>query len=662
MDRKTLERVIEDLSRLRDQLAPDIATEVALSAPGVDVDQAQWLAGILAHSPDVISVLDLDGKLLYVSRTPTDRDPNWYAGHHSADFIPEPFREAWHRALERAKERGEPEHVEVFSSGDYFWATRIVPIKRSGVVTWLLTIGTNITAQRGAEAALALKQQQLTLALEASGMGQWSWDIACDEVTWDTATKRIFDWPEDRDDIDFSAFLDRVHPEDRERVRYSVAQSVETARYHDIQCRIVLPDASTRWIFCKGTVIKDPQGAAKMLLGGVIDITHGKRTDEQLQRSAKLEAIGQLAGGIAHDFNNLLVAILGNLDLAQRDAEASVKNQRLKDAAAAANRAAELTRQLLVFGRRQYIDREPLACDQLLADILRLLERLLPETIEVQLEQSDDLPYVLGDRGQLEQVIVNLCLNARDAMPNGGRLTVQMQPAELSGEFLRMHPWARPGRYLMLQVADTGVGIAANQLEHIFEPFFTTKDSGTGLGLAMAYGVVKRHSGVLQVQSEWGKGTQVRVYLPVSEGDVPKVRESLVEPASGGSETILLAEDESAVRAVVTRMLERVGYTVVGVTDGRQAVERYLQQPDEFSMLLFDVVMPGKSGPEALAEIRNHNPRIPAILCSGYSETLDVWQGLPEGVRFVPKPYEPDRILTLMRQLLDSQQAGVSTD
>lgn len=658
MDRRTLDRVIENVSLTRDKLGPDDGADVALSASGVDVDRAQWLAGILANSPDVISVLDLDGKLLFVSRTPTDRSPKWYAGHYSAEFIPERFRDAWNEALERAKAAGEPQHVEVSSQGDYFWETRIVPIKRGGAVTWLLTIGTDITAQRGAEAALALKHQQLTLALEASGMGQWSWDIERDEVTWDTATKRIFDWPEDRDDIDFSAFLDRVHPEDRERVRQAVAQSVATTKYQEVQCRIVLPDASTRWIFCRGTVIKGPDEAAKMLLGGVMDITHGKRTDEQMQRSAKLEAIGQLAGGIAHDFNNLLVAILGNLDLAQRDVDGNVRNQRLKDAAAAANRAADLTRQLLVFGRRQHFDREPLACDQLLTDTLRLLERLLPETIELQLKQSEDLPCVFGDRGQLEQVVVNLCLNARDAMPNGGRLVVEVRPEKLSSEVCCMHPWARPGDYVLFEVADTGVGIPANQLEHVFEPFFTTKESGTGLGLAMAYGTVKRHGGVLLVQSALGTGTRVQVFLPVSSREARSAKEGISEPPGGGSETILLAEDEGAVRAVVTRMLERVGYTVVGVTNGQQAVERYLQRPEEFSLLLFDIVMPEKSGTEALAEIRNHNPNIPAILCSGYTEASDVWQGLPERVEFVPKPYEPDRLLTLMRRLLGPENAS----
>ncbi len=652
MDRELIARLIGDLERLHAGL-DDEPDSAAGAFDGKDVDRAQWLAGILAHSPDVISVLDLAGMLLYVSRTPTGQDPAPYSGHHSSEFVPPPFRDAWMQALERAVESGQPQHVEVFSSGDFYWDTRIVPIRQSGRVTWLLTIGTDITAQRRAEAALAMQHEQLQLALEASGMGQWSWDIANDRVVWDSATKKIFDWPEEKEDIDFSAFLERVHPADRERVRKAVMTTVESGGHQTIQCRIVLSDASTRWIFCKGRVLKDGQGKACSLLGGVMDVTHAKRTDEQLQRAAKLEAIGQLAGGVAHDFNNLLVAILGNIDLAKLCQDERERSQRLADATEAANRAAELTRQLLVFGRRQPLEQAPVDCHALLDDTLRLLGRLLPETIRVELRRAADLPRVFGDRGQLEQVVVNLCLNARDAMPRGGTLCVETELTHVDSRFRETRPWARPGNYVVIRVTDTGIGIAPDQLDHVFEPFYTTKSSGTGLGLATAYGVVKRHGGLLHVRSEVGRGTTFEAFLPAAEQAPLEARSETDQPERGGRETILLAEDEAAVGAVITRMLERVGYRVVSVEDGQQAVDRYRDAPEKFSLLLFDAVMPRKGGPEAIAEIRALNPDIPAIVCSGYTEAAGSWGGIGERVQFVAKPYEPDHLLGIMRRLLD---------
>lgn len=656
MERDLVERLIAELRQLKFELESSEQNEKSSSSPPEvrgDVDQAQWLAGILAHSPDVISVLDLDGTLLYLSRAARGRDPAPYFGKNSADFVPPPSRQLWEQAVHRAATGRGPQQVEVFSTGDYYWDTRIVPIETDGKVTWLLSIGRDVTAQRGTEAALALKEEQLKLALQASGMGQWSWDIAQDKVTWDNAMKKIFNWPEDDDDIDLAAVMERVHPADRDRVQKLIAASIETGQYRDIQCRIVLPDASVRWVFSKGGVVKDAEGQAKALIGGLMDITHGKRTEEQLQRSAKLEAIGQLAGGIAHDFNNLLVAILGNLDLAKNSGGKLERDQSLTDAAEAATRAAELTRQLLVFSRRQPLDQAKVDCHELIEDTLRLLVRLLPETIELELIRAHRLPYVFGDRGQLEQVIVNLCLNARDAMPKGGKLIVETEVVLVNGRFRDSHPMVRPGRYVLLTVTDTGCGIPPDQLDHIFEPFFTTKEQGTGLGLASAYGVVKQHGGLLHVYSEVDKGTTFKVYLPVAERSASDVGSKVTSPVLGGTETVLLAEDESAVRAVVARTLERAGYRVITVEDGQQAVDRYLQHQNEIAILVFDVVMPQKGGNEALAEIRELTPGIPAVLCSGYSEAPDTLATTSEILEFLPKPYEPDALLRAIRRMLD---------
>jgi signal transduction histidine kinase/ActR/RegA family two-component response regulator len=447
--------------------------------------------------------------------------------------------------------------------------------------------------------------------------------------------------------------LESVHAADRERAKKVIQASLEAGETYEFQCRIVLPDASIRWIHSKGRVLRASDGAARGMLGGVLDITYGKRSEEQQQRSAKLEAIGQLAGGIAHDFNNLLVAILGNLDLAETSSDIHEARQRIADAMQAANQAAELTQQLLVFSRQQPLHQASLDCHDLLSDTMRLLKRLLPETIELELIRAHRLPRVLGDRGQLEQVIVNLCVNARDAMPTGGRLTIETEVVLINGRFRESHPWARPGRYVLIAVTDTGVGIPQDKIDHIFEPFFTTKEAGTGLGLATAYSIVKRHGGLVHVYSELNKGTTFKVYLPIAERNAGDVGTKVDVAVAGGTETILLAEDEDAVRAVVMRMLERAGYQVIGVSDGQQAVDIYKARGAEISLILLDAVMPNKGGPEALSEIRELDPNVPALLCSGYSEAPGLWTERSDTVEFLAKPYEPDALLRMLRRLLD---------
>jgi PAS domain S-box-containing protein len=659
MDRTLIERLLEDLSRLRDSLAVAPSDDT-----GVELDRTDWLTNILAHSPDVISILDLDGRLLYLSQAVSGRAAQAYVGQPSSDFLVPSHRGPWRQALERAIATGTAQRIESFSHHGLWWDTRIVPIQREGRVSWLLTIGTDITTHKQAQAALAMRDQQLRLALEASGMGQWSWEIKADRFTWDEAARAIFAWPDNGGDVDLARFLDRVHPGDRDRVRAGVWAAVQSGEYPDVSCRIVLPGGPVRWILAKGRALRDPDGATSRLIGGVMDITHGKRTEAQLQRSQKLEAIGQLAGGVAHDFNNLLVAILGNLALAQKNQRADDTDEGreradlLADAMDAANRAAELTRQLLAFSTRQPLDQAPLDLNTVLADTLKLLRRLLPESVEMDLIPGQRLPRVMADRGQVEQVFLNLCLNARDAMLNGGKLAIETEVVVVNGRFRETHPWASPGRYLLISVTDNGVGIPVEALDHVFEPFFTTKPHGTGLGLATVYGIVQRHGGFIHVYSEVGKGTTFKVYLPVAERGAADTGTKVQDPVVGGQETILVAEDEPQVRAVVTRILQRAGYRVLTAEDGDQAVRRFREHQDQIGLVLTDAVMPNKNGADALAEIRAIAPGLPAVLCSGYSDALDRFNNPASGVAFLPKPYEPDVLLRVVRRQLDTRRGS----
>jgi PAS domain S-box-containing protein len=474
MDREALDRPSTDPTSLRESLPVNSS-----GSTGLDVDRSEWLTGILAHSPDVISILDLEGRIIYLSRTAPGSDPRGLHGKVAGNFLLTPYRERWDEAVRLAISAKRAQRVEVQSVRDLWWDTRIIPIERQGTVTGLLTIGTDLTARKRAEAELALRDEQLKLALDASGMGQWSWAVEADRMTWDPAAKRLLSWPEEDDDIDFQAFLALIHAEDRARVKAVVLSSVESGEYPDLTYRIAPSDGPVRWLLSKGRVLRDEHGKTQQLMGGLIDITDGKRTEAQLNRSQKLEAIGQLAGGVAHDFNNLLVAILGNLSLARDCNDETERASLLEEALSAGNRAAELTRQLLAFSTRQPVNQATVDVNAMLGDTLKLLRRLMPESVRMDFIPGHRLPRVQADQGQMEQVIVNLCVNARDAMTNGGRLVIETELVLVSGRFRDTHPWVRPGRYLLVSVSDTGVGIPPEALEHVFEPFYTTKANGT---------------------------------------------------------------------------------------------------------------------------------------------------------------------------------------
>jgi PAS domain S-box-containing protein len=425
------------------------------------------------------------------------------------------------------------------------------------------------------------------------------------------------------------------------------------------------PDGKVVWVTRSAQgVVED--GHLTTIWATVRDITKEKRARDEraqlarrLQQSERLESVGLLAGGVAHDFNNLLLAILGNADLAAVDPSNTARVQEcLAEVRRAGQRAAELTRQLLAFSQRQPTIKKPLDLNSLLQAMTRMLQRLLPESIELDFIPGHQLGTVLADEAQMEQVVMNLCVNARDAMAQGGRLTLETQNVRINGEYCRTHPWARPGRYVLLTVADTGSGIEDAALEHIFEPFFTTKPHGhgTGLGLATVYGIVQQHNGMIQVYSEVAVGTTFKVYLPITELEADRMGTEVRPSPRGGTETILLAEDEDQVRSVTARILERAGYTVNAVADGAAAVEAFEQDPERYHLVLLDVVMPVLNGREASERMRRIRSDVPVIFSSGY--TGAVLQGVDLqslGSPVLHKPYDPDHLLATVRSTLDDR-------
>ncbi len=406
------------------------------------------------------------------------------------------------------------------------------------------------------------------------------------------------------------------------------------------------------------TPVLDDQGNVVGVLGIFWDVTDQRNLEAQLRQAHKMEAVGQLAGGIAHDFNNLLTGILGNLSLALADLPpAHATHELLSSAEVAALRAAELTRQLLGFSRRTPLVSHALNLGASIEETVRLLRRTLDPRIAIQTRSPADLWPVQGDSTQIGQVVLNLCLNARDAMPEGGGLTLETANVRLDPASGPLPVEGRAGEFVRLRVLDTGSGMAPEVQERIFEPFFTTKEpgKGTGLGLAMVFGIVKQHLGWIECRSEPGHGTCFDVYLPRLGAPVPlPVQPPPEASARGGIETILLADDEEVVGRLGQTILERQGYRVFNALDGVEAVELYQQHGAEIDLVILDLAMPRLSGPETLLELRKLNPTVMVLISSGYSSDEDVRAVERAGVLgFVGKPYRPAELVRRVREALD---------
>jgi len=388
-----------------------------------------------------------------------------------------------------------------------------------------------------------------------------------------------------------------------------------------------------------------------------------KRLERQVQQLQKFEAIGRLAGGIAHDFNNAIGAIMGWAELGLQEAPPGTRLQeRLQKICAQSQRTAGLTSQLLAFARQQVLQPRRIDLNTLIEEGTSLLRRVIGADVEVCLVPTPNLRVTVADPVQIDQVLMNLCLNARDAMPKGGRLVIETQNADLDEEYCRLHTYVRPGSYVLLLVSDTGIGMDAATIERIFEPFFTTKDvgKGTGLGLATVFGIVKQHGGFINVYSEPGKGTTFRVYLPSDHGvaDPPKA-ESDERPAKG-TETILLAEDHDGLRELAQEILEALGYHVVVATNGKEAVELFKTNPSQIDLAILDVVMPGLGGPDAYLEMSATRPSLPVVFATGYTaEAASLTSLVKKGATVLQKPYSAKTLSHAIRGVLERADSNV---
>lgn len=388
------------------------------------------------------------------------------------------------------------------------------------------------------------------------------------------------------------------------------------------------------------------------------DVTGKHEIESQLRQSQKLDALGQLAGGVAHDFNNLLTGILGFSSMLMDDLKDNASAiEDLQEIVDAAERAAELTSTLLSFSRRQMIQTSELNMNEQISKFVNLLRRMIGEDIELELQFDKELALISADPMQMELALMNLVINASDAIKGHGKISIETGNVLFDAKYIADHPWAKQGRYVLFSVSDDGCGIPTEIREHIFEPFFTTKQQGegTGLGLATVYGIVSQHGGFVHFYSEPGIGTTFEIYLPVSSRKAEDAETKIEARIEGGAETILFADDEDILRKSATRVLENAGYKVIAVNEGQEAVDVFRDRKDEIDIVVLDVVMPKKNGDEAACEIMGIRRDIKLVLSSGYSPARagKILKPLPEGVTFISKPYGTKELLKVIRSVLD---------
>jgi PAS domain S-box-containing protein len=445
------------------------------------------------------------------------------------------------------------------------------------------------------------------------------------------------------------------HPQDRD-VFKKILERIGFVKDYEVKLR--KKDGEIITVLITATAVRGDAGNITAYRGIIRDVTAERKLEDQLRHAQKMEAVGQLTGGIAHDFNNILSAITSYGYLLQMDLEkGSTQQGYVEHLLASAERAANLTKSLLAFSRKQILDRKPVDLNQIIRNVEKLLSTIIGEDIALRINLAREDVTVVADSGQLEQILMNFATNARDAMPKGGSLTIETLRVELGSDFYEAHGYGEPGTYACVVVTDTGTGMDETTMKKIFDPFFTTKEvgQGTGLGLSIVYGIVKQHDGYVNVYSEPGMGTTFKVYLPVRPVTVRKISVVSSAAARGGTETILVAEDDDDLRKLARIVLCKFGYTLIETRDGDEAIEKFREYKDAIDLVILDVAMPKKNGKEVYEEIKRMRPDIKALFTSGYTADIIRRRGiLDEGLHFVSKPFMPDVLLEKIREVLRS--------
>ncbi|MBX3399372.1 MAG: PAS domain S-box protein [Gemmataceae bacterium] len=528
--------------------------------------------------------------------------------------------------------------------------------------TCLLGMGIDITERRRAERELRATDERLRLAARSANVGLWDWDLRTDTLYYSPEWKRQLGYEDADLGNSIEEWRSRVHPDDLEPTLARLQEFRDNPdSSYNVEFRLKHRDGGYRWILSQASIVRDGAGVPIRMLGSHIDLTDRRKLEKQLQQVQKIEAVGQLAGGVAHDFNNLLTVINGYSELLlDRLADNDPMRGLLQEIHRAGDRAGALTRQLLAFSRQQVVEPQVLSLNSIVIDTEKMLRRLIGEDILLATNLAPNLGKVRVDPGQIEQVLVNLAVNARDAMPRGGHLTLETMAVTLDANYCRAYSDLVPGEYILLAVSDNGTGMDEATQSRIFEPFFTTKPvgHGTGLGLATVHGIVKQSRGHVAVYSEPGHGTTFKVYLPKvsAAASTPRIV-AAPAPMPPGTETVLLVEDENAVRALGRHILRNCGYVVLDSANGKDALRFAETHPGPIHLLISDVVMPHLGGRELAERYTRIRPESRVLFLSGYTDDAVIRHGVIEAeFAFLQKPFTPSALAQKVRTVLDAER------
>ena len=669
---------LDDCARRRDWQQEDVDIFLSLSRIVAMATERKQAEEALRENQDILNITGEMAKIGGWELYPETMKVTWtdetYRIHEVSQRIKPPLEDAinfWHpedqpilrKAIQQALDNGIPYDLElrfITAKGKSLYArTKCNPVLRDGKVNKLQGFFQDITEHKRAEEALKKSEASLKEAQRLAEIGSWSLNIGTGELSMSDQMYSIIGLERTPDALDVAAHEKYYTPESWQRFRCAVETARETGKSYEIELEVVRDSGGNRHVVARGEVLKDEHGQAVALRGTLQDITERVTLQARLNQAEKMESVGRLAGGVAHDFNNMLGVILGHTEMAlEQVVSTDPLRADLEEVQKAAQRSAHLTRQLLAFARKQTIAPRVIDLNETVKSMLKMLKRLIGEDIDlVWVPEDKNLWPVKMDPSQIDQVLANLCVNARDAITDVGKITIETAKARFDEAYCADHPGFVPGDFVLLAVSDDGCGMDKQTLANLFEPFFTTKDvdKGTGLGLATVYGIVKQNNGFINVYSETGRGTTVKIYLPRHSAKTDREMETHPpQTLVRGSETILLVEDEPSILRMTRMMLERIGYKVLAAGTPGEAIELAREHAGEIHLLMTDVVMPEMNGRDLARNLLSLYPNIKRLFMSGYTANVIAHHGvLDPGVQFIQKPFAKDKLATKVREALE---------
>ncbi len=626
----------------------------------VDVDDTRTLAerhiNILESITDAFITIDRNWNFTYVNKE-AERLLRCSREDMLGKYVWDIFPDAGN--FERQYRRAMKENVTVVFEEFYVRIGKWFDVRAFPVDEGLIVYFRDVTTRHFQAEEMRQSRERFELLARATTDAVRDWNLVTDQLWWNESMLALFGYAPAELEPDSRSWTTHLHPDDKDHVLADIHRALDGDKSDwSAEYRFCRKNGTYAYVLDKGFIIRDRQGDAVRMVGGMVDITENKLLQERLAQSQRLEALGQLTGGVAHDFNNLLTVIIGNGELLAEQMKLNQQHSQLLDQINQASaRASQLTTHLLAFARRQALEPHVTDVKKLINGMESLLRRTLMENFEIELVHAGGLWPALVDSARLESAVLNLCVNARDAMPNGGRLTIETSNASLDQDYANSHEEVQAGQYVMIGITDNGVGMSQETLTHVFDPFFTTKGpgKGTGLGLSMVYGFVKQSKGHIKIYTEQGHGTTVRVYLPKAAETKVQDKPTVTPQLRGRNEVILLVEDDEMVRMYAHHLLEDLGYQVLSASNGREALEMLDKTPD-VRLLFTDVIMPGGMNGRQLADAAcKLRPNLKVLYTSGYTENAIVHHGrLDPGVILLSKPYQRKDLVNKLRQVLGS--------